>query len=543
MEQLKIIILEDLESDMELIKYYASTLDYECVFRWAKSEKTFHEVLSEFEPDIILSDYKLDGYDGLRALKYCSTVIPLIPFIIITGTLGEEIAVRVIKVGANDFILKDKISELPIAITKALREAQEKREKVKAEEERDLVFTLSVDMICISGIDGYFKTINPAFIKTLGYTEVELKTTPIIDFIHPRDRASTFQEMEKLKDGLATISFTNRYRCKNGKYIWLEWNVIPYGKMQFAIARDITQRKIYEAEILKLNEGLEIKVEQRTRALSSTNSALQNEMQERIQITKKLELKNKEVTDSINYAKRIQNAKLPSKEVIYSHLPKCFILFKPKDIVSGDFYFFHKNEKSVFIAAADCTGHGVPGALMSMIASEKLNDAFLYSTDTSEILTYLNQVIKHSLRNSNNNEFMSDGLDIALCSLDLKNLKMSYSGAFRPLWIIRKGQNVIEEYLATKKSIGGFTEDSQHFDSHTIKLHKGDTLYIFSDGYADTFGGSGKKKMTTKRFREVLLGIQEKNMEEQERYLDDFLENWKADEEQVDDILVIGIRI
>ena len=256
-----------------------------------------------------------------------------------------------------------------------------------------------------------------------------------------------------------------------------------------------------------------------------------------------IEEKNKDITDSINYAKRIQQAKLPSKELIYSSLPDSFVLFKPKDIVSGDFYFFHKNKQTVFIASADCTGHGVPGALMSMIGSEQLNDALAHSADTSEILRQLNKGIKNSLHQSDSDESTRDGMDIALCSVDTDARVVKYAGANRPIWIIRNGQTIVEEIKATKKAIGGFTEDSQHFDSHEIKFQQGDTFYIFSDGYADTFSGQGHKKLTTKKFKEILLSIQDKSLKEQEHHLDNFIEDWKSGTEQVDDILVIGVRL
>jgi PAS domain S-box-containing protein len=543
MEELNILILEDEESDIEFIKYYASGLDYTCHFKCAKSEKTFLSALDEFEPDLIISDYKLDGYDGLRALEHCSAVLPLTPFLLVTGTLGDEIAAKVIKMGASDFVLKHKIAELPAAILKALRENREKRDRLKAQEERDLVFTLSVDMISIIDINGHFKTINPAFKKTLGYTYDELVSLPLIKFIHPDDRDLTLKEVQKLRKGITTISFTNRYRCKNKSYKWLEWNVIPHREMLFAIARDITQRKKYEAKILKFNEELEHKVEDRTRELSASNSALKIEMLERIQIAKELESKNKALTDSINYAKLIQKAKLPGLDRIYSELPQCFILYKPKDIVSGDFYYFHKTGSTTFIAAADCTGHGVPGALMSMMAMEKLDKAFSLGTDISKILGHLNKAMKTALGQKGDGDSMRDGMDIALCSLNQETRSLRYAGAYRPLWIIPKKSTAINEIKATNKSIGGFTADNERFPSHEIQLKKGDSFYLFSDGYADSFSGETNKKMTTKRFKQVLLGIQHLSMSEQEKYLDEYMENWKAGSEQVDDILVIGVRV
>jgi PAS domain S-box-containing protein len=522
MEQLKILILEDQDTDAELLKYHASLVDYDCDFRRAVSEKSLKKALSEFEPDIILSDYKLDGYDGLRALEYCSEKFPHVPFIIITGTLGEELAVEIIKKGASDFILKGKISELPVSIIRALREVREKREKVKAEQERDKLFTLSIDMIGIASLDGFFKTINPAFEKTLGYSNEEFLSRPFMEFIHPDDIDLTTLEVTKLSKGFAIVSFTNRYRCKNGEYKWLEWNAVPHGQMLFVSARDITERVKDKNEILELNQHLEHKVEERTRAL---------------------EEKNKKITDSINYAKRIQHAKLPSKELIYSHFPESFILFKPKDIVSGDFYFFYEKANTIFIASADCTGHGVPGALMSMLGSEILSKVVEHYSNPSEILTHLNKEIKNSLKQTDDNQSTRDGMDIALCAIDKTTRTITYAGANRPIWIIRNGNAMVEEIKATIHAIGGFTSDNQHFNNHEIKLSPGDAFYTFTDGYADQFGGRNGKKLTTKKFKEILLDIQSKKMPDQENYLNEFVENWKAGEEQIDDILVFGVRL
>lgn len=268
--------------------------------------------------------------------------------------------------------------------------------------------------------------------------------------------------------------------------------------------------------------------------------------QKKIQVEKQKEIieeKNKDITDSINYAKRIQQAKLPQLEDLYASLPQSFVLFKPKDIVSGDFYFYYKSSELIFIAAADCTGHGVPGALMSMVGSEQLNDAVKQSKDTAEILKLVNRGMKASLRQSADENSTRDGMDIALCSINLKDGSVSYSGANRPIWIIRKGQAELEEIKATKKAIGGLTEDGQHFEAHNLKLNEGDTFYLSTDGYSDTFSGKNNKKLTTKKFKQLLLDICDKSMQQQKSHLENFIEDWKADAQQVDDILVIGVRL
>lgn len=260
---------------------------------------------------------------------------------------------------------------------------------------------------------------------------------------------------------------------------------------------------------------------------------------------KNIEQKNREITDSINYAKRIQNAILPEPERIHKILPESFILFKPKDIVSGDFYFFLQNSRGMFFGAADCTGHGVPGAFMSLIGYEKLYDAAHKTSDTGEILSMVHKGIRKSLRQSADKTSTRDGMDIALCCIQEENkvMQLSFSGANRPLWIIRKGADTLEECRPTKKAIGGFTEEDQGFEVFKTEIKKGDTLYMFSDGYTDQFGGEKSKKLSSKKFRELLLQINQMSMTEQVRSLEKFIDTWKQKEEQLDDILVIGLRV
>jgi serine phosphatase RsbU (regulator of sigma subunit) len=221
--------------------------------------------------------------------------------------------------------------------------------------------------------------------------------------------------------------------------------------------------------------------------------------------------------------------------------PESFGLYKPKSVVSGDVYWYHKKNNLALIAAVDCTGHGVPGALMSMIAVEKLNEAIAQNIfRPSEILSHLNKGVKSTLKQKEDS-VSKDGMDIALCCFDLEKNILNFSGAMRPLWIIRNKE--LLEYKPTKTSIGGITSDEQNFIEHEIKIQKGDSIYIFSDGYADQFGGDKGKKMMTKNMKDLLLSIQNISMIEQEKILNDKLTGWQGEFEQVDDILVIGIKI
>ncbi|MDP2385617.1 MAG: SpoIIE family protein phosphatase [Bacteroidota bacterium] len=277
-----------------------------------------------------------------------------------------------------------------------------------------------------------------------------------------------------------------------------------------------------------------------------------NEIEEKSRV---IEEKSIETEQSIIYAQRIQHAILPPLKEIDEYLDHYFVLYKSKDIVSGDFYFFsdkyaNKEENGkVIIAAADCTGHGVPGAFMSLVGCEKLKDAVDISSEPGEILKELNIGLKAALRQTGDNATSTrDGMDIALCAIPLginkkEEVTIKFAGANRPIWIIKHNSRDLIEIKATKHAIGGLTKDEQAFEQHEVTLNKGDVFYLFSDGFADQFGGVSRKKLMTKKFKEILIEISTKEMKDQRNYLHDFMEEWKGDVEQIDDILVIGVKV
>lgn len=260
-------------------------------------------------------------------------------------------------------------------------------------------------------------------------------------------------------------------------------------------------------------------------------------------------LSKKEITDSINYALRIQQAVLPEKELLKNYFNDYFILYQPKDIVSGDFYWFIENKGTLILAAADCTGHGVPGGFMSMIGTDKLNHAVFEKgeTDPSKILGIISKGVKKALKQDDSENASRDGMDMSLAAFEVNGLKdsstikLKWSGANRPLWIVQ-GQEC-QEIKPTKTAVGGFTSDEVIFESHSIEVKKSSCIYMFSDGYADQFGGEDEKKMTTRRFREKLLSIQHLPMKDQEKSLLEYFVSWKGHSEQIDDVLIIGLRI
>ena len=260
-----------------------------------------------------------------------------------------------------------------------------------------------------------------------------------------------------------------------------------------------------------------------------------------------LKEKNKNITDSIRYAENIQHAILIPIEDIKKALPGSFVLFKPKDIVSGDFYFFTKVNQYIIIAVCDCTGHGVPGAFMSMIGSQLLNEIVNNKsvTDAAQILNQLRDGIIHAFGEAGATGEQKDGMDMVLCCIQQDksgNTLLQYAGANNPLYIMREGGKELIEVKADKQPVG-YTDDKKPFTNHDIQLQKGDTFYISSDGYQDQFGGPKGKKFMSKQFKQLFSDIKEMSMEEQKVHIDKTIEEWKGNEEQVDDILVIGVRV
>lgn len=326
------------------------------------------------------------------------------------------------------------------------------------------------------------------------------------------------------------------------------------------------ENKKKENEILSLNKDKEIKAKEIERKNTLITafiagsilllllvgiiyySLLQNKSKNKIITQQKHEVeeKNREIMDSITYAKRIQNAILPPKQLVKQYLASSFILYKPKDIVAGDFYWMEPSEDTVIFAVADCTGHGVPGAMVSVVCNNGLNRSVreFGLSDPGKILDKTRELVIQEFEKSD--EDVKDGMDISLVSLTYSGTDHSpilkWAGANNPLWIIRKDSTEIEEFKADKQAIGK-TDDPQPFTTHTISIAKGDSIFLFSDGYVDQFGGERNKKFKSSKLRELLLTIQDLPMDQQREILDETIESWKGEHEQIDDICMIGLRI
>jgi ligand-binding sensor domain-containing protein/serine phosphatase RsbU (regulator of sigma subunit) len=293
------------------------------------------------------------------------------------------------------------------------------------------------------------------------------------------------------------------------------------GMILIILAFITTFIKIRERNLVQEKKILEIRVVERTQALSEANT--------------ELSMKNKDILDSITYAKRIQLAILPS-EIQFS---QTFIVYKPKDIVSGDFYWMNSIGGKEFLAAVDCTGHGVPGAFMSFIGYTSLNKIIIEQGiyKPSAILNRLNEEVAITLHQKGE-DIVNDGMDIALICYSPATGIIEYSGAFNPLILVRKGELI--EIKANRFAIGRATGKEKTFTNHELQLEEGDALYLYSDGYADQFGGPDGKKYKTAALKELILNISEFDADSQQKILESTFEDWKGNQEQIDDVLVMG---
>ena len=280
------------------------------------------------------------------------------------------------------------------------------------------------------------------------------------------------------------------------------------------------------------------------------NQRIEEQRKELESTTEEIHNINKQITASINYAERIQRSMLPDAKMLKGIFKESFILYKPKDVVSGDFYWFERINRAgkeyMVIAAADCTGHGVPGAIMSMMGNNLLTNIVYYQNylDPNKILARMDQEIKYELKQGENPEDSKDGMEMALCVLDLDTNELDYAGGGIPLYIMREGELII--YKPDKVMLGGMvgkSEDDNNLNVHHIQLQKKDTLYLCSDGFQDQFGGSQDKKFMAKRLRELFIEISGKSMAEQNEIINNRFSDWKKDTDQTDDVMMLGFRI
>jgi len=404
----------------------------------------------------------------------------------------------------------------------------------------------SLDLISIIDWKGTLQYQSPSAERILGYNPDDLIGQSIFELIHSQDHAL----IQNALDQKANTFFVQiRIQHHDGTWLYFECagtNLSSNPLIGGIVlnSRDITDRKREEEqrkqkEIAALKFNIEKEKAEREKEIIEQSK---KQLEEAYNI---IEHKNQEITDSITYAFRIQTALLPPMDVVKNRLPNSFILWRPKDIVSGDFYWAAQIEHLSLVTAADCTGHGVPGAFMTMIGNTLLNQIVLTEKTVmpDEILNNLHNAVRKALKQDQAGSQSRDGMDIAFICVDPLSGVLHYAGANNPLIMVRAGE--VTEIKADKKAIGGLqTEDQRIFTLHSIETKPGDMYYVFTDGYEDQFGGPQGRKFMSKRFKKMLGEIAEKPVAEIHNHLEREILDWMGERyEQVDDILVIGVRI
>lgn len=366
-----------------------------------------------------------------------------------------------------------------------------------------------------------------------------LQTTGKLESIENNDEAAKQCYIEALEH-------TKQNAFKSVEYELHEELAETYGRLNDMEAAFKHYKEFHRIKdkVISLQSNTRLKSVQYINQVQSAKREAELEKEKNAELKKAydiIEEKNKDITDSIQYAKRIQNAILPKDDFIASMLPESFVLYRPKDIVSGDFYWVGEKYGKKIIAAVDCTGHGVPGAFMSMMGSALLNEIVNEKgiTSSAQILNHLRERVMQTLQQTGAEGETRDGMDIALCVINEDNIE--YSGANNPLYLVRNGQ--LQEFKGDKQPIGIYAGNEKPFSLQNVAIRKDDMFYIFSDGYVDQFGGPDGKKFMSRRFRELLVSSANIPVNQQKTILNDALEDWKQGGRQIDDILVIGFRV
>jgi len=425
-----------------------------------------------------------------------------------------------------------------------------KRWMIEAEASTDDTQTNVLQSIPVDDVDGYTST--PLLSSEIVNYVIRTKKRLLLNDISNRGAFTGLQYVRKMKPK-SVLCMPLFNQGKIGGILYLENRLITgaFTSDRLQVLKILSSQILISIQNATLYENLEEKVKERTAELDHKNKRMAIQAL-KLQATndkldganKELDKKNKDVTASINYAKRIQEAMLPQLSKVEKAFEEAFVFFRPRDIVSGDFYWFSEKNNKVIISAIDCTGHGVPGAFMSLIGNDSLNEIvnLLNITEANEILSRLHREVTKSLKQSETSN--RDGMDMALCVIDYEKQILEFAGAKNPLVWSKNGELI--EIQGDRFPVGSVRKMEQlerKFTKHRIPLDKEATYYIFSDGYQDQFGGKEGKKLMKKRFKKLLLDISEQPLTQQKQILENHFTNWINGYRQIDDVLVIGFRV
>ena len=509
---------------------------------WTKETKKEYTNLYEGEYTFLVKSKNIYGVQG-ETDSFRFTVLPplyrtvgaYIFYIIATALFFYLVAVLYSRrLKSANIRLEKVILERTSEINQQKEEIQtqnENLEQINAELRKLSVVASNTDnAVIITNIHGDYLWVNEGFKRIYGYNLYEFKEKFGENLIKTSSYSNIEATFKECIEEKKSVIYSSHFQSKSGNEIWTQTTLTPIlnenEEIESLVAIDSDITKIKEAEKFIEEQRDEIKV-QRDIAIKQKN----------------------EITDSIEYAKHIQNALLPSENSLQKILNDYFVLNRPKSIVSGDFCWAAKKGGKIIFAVADCTGHGVPGALMSMLGVTFLNKIILEKgiTDTSEILNLLRANIIESLHQTGTAGEASDGMDIAMAAIDLKTKVLQFSGAMNPLLLIRKNEdNDVYELIRLKHDIMPIAINqmlSKKYTSKSMQLLTNDTIYMFSDGYTDQYGGEKGVRLNFNRFKNLILSVQDQSMSQQKRLLENELEKWMGEYAQIDDILVLGMRL
>jgi len=542
MSQVRILLIEDDVVDGMFFQRTLKATGIEANLTIAENADSGIKIFIENQFDCVFLDYMLPGTDGIEVLTKLrenrdSSIV------LITSHGDEKIAVEAMKAGALDYISKGLITSESIAQiirnVKRLQEAEQGRRSLEAafkqsEKRHRIFFEKSQGFLCTHDLDGNFITVNTAGATSINYTPEQLIGTNLKKIISPATQYLFDDYLKKISTE-KSITGIMKVISKNGEErTWMYSNYLHEESNETYVigsVQDITDRVKMEEEKL---------YSQRLAQESAEIQKLANE----------LSISSNKITDSINYAKRLQNGIYICEERFKKTFPNSFIIDYPKEIIGGDFYWLHEKNNKIFLALGDCTGHGVPGALLSTLGYSMLNNLVLNNNFTSPDQTLKKLCIDwRQMFGRNNQNNIYDGMEISLCYIDQENHTIEFAGMAGTIFLATNG--LIQEYqgenVGTSSSYlqkNNTNDDLEKITCHKIPFQKNDRLYLFSDGYRDQFGGPNKNsKFTKKRFKNLILTIQAYPFEKQKQLIDDTFLNWKGTNGQMDDVLVIGVQL
>jgi PAS domain S-box-containing protein len=543
-QNIKVLLINGNKLQSEFIKTLFDDDRYD-LYSYLDGKEAFDFLSANEDMSIVvIISYQLKNMNGLEIMSELNNLGKEYGFLFLTADKTVERAIEAMKAGALDFIPKTGNLETDLIplIKKVYNTQQERLEQKRIRRELDeknrelaklsIVARETNNAVAIYNSEMELEWVNHSFEKLYGYSKNQYKKAFGSKITDNVDDSYVINQINSSVAELKHVNYSSEKTTKQGEPIWVQTTLSPVLNGSNKIAKlvaveaDITELKRAEARIRK---------------------------------------QKKNITDSINYARKIQTSILPDENTLAQNFPDSFILYMPKDVVSGDFPWYFKHNGVSYVAAVDCTGHGVPGALLSFVGVFNLINIVDHDKviSSGEILDLLDEYVKKTLRQNKEGSKTRDGMDIALCKIDTDNMIIEYSGAHRPLYLLRN--NEITVYNGDKRAIGGNPlrellmkrkmeklksknkpekhQKEENFKTHSFQYKKGDRLYMFSDGLPDQFMESKPVKYSNERIRELILKHQDKPMEKQnDIFKEDFL-TWKGNDPQLDDVLLIGIQL